>query len=295
MDWLERMNRALDYIEGHLDGDIDNEQAARLALCSVYHFQKVFSIITGVSLAEYIRRRRLTMAAFDIQHSQTKIIDIALKYGYESPEAFARAFHALHGLTPTSARGEGAMLKAYPRISFHISIRGDVAMDYRVIKKEAFSVYGIDRVFTADQEEQFTDIPQFWIDCAQDGSLEKLALSAQKNEDDELSMINAICWSNEGKMDSSFRYMLFNYMADHCNAEGYTVLDVPASTWAIFRTREHSEEETSTVIQEMIKRIYTDWLPTASYTKIDEYEMELYFGKDEHCYCEVWLRVVPKP
>lgn len=291
MDWFERMNRALDYIEGNLDGDIDNQHAAQLALCSVYHFQKVFSMITDIPLAEYIRRRRLTMAAFDIQNSQVKIIDIALKYGYESPEAFARAFHVLHGLTPTSARGEGVMLKAYPRLSFHISIRGDVAMDYRIIKKDAFSVYGIDRVFTTDQEEQLKAIPQFWIDCAQDGSLEKLALSAQT---DGLSPINAVCWGNEGKMDSSFRYMLFNYMTDQCNAEGYTLLDVPASTWAIFRSREHAMEETSAVIQEMNKRIYTEWLPTASYNKVDEFELELYKGNDAQCYCEVWIRVVPK-
>ncbi|OAB41190.1 AraC family transcriptional regulator [Paenibacillus antarcticus] len=294
MDWFERMNRALDYIEAHLDGEIDNQQAAQLALCSVYHFQKMFSMIMDASLAEYIRRRRLTMAAFDIQHSQHKIIDIALKYGYESPEAFARAFQALHGLTPTSARGEGVMLKAYPRLSFQISIRGDVAMDYRIIKKEAFAVYGIDRVFMADQGEHLIDIPQFWIDSMQDGSLEKLSVSAQKEPEDELSLINAVCWSNDGKMDSSFRYMLFTYMADHCNAEGYTMLDVPASTWAIFRTREHSQEETSVVIQELIKRIYTEWLPTASYNHVDEYELELYYGQDAQCYSEVWIRVIPK-
>lgn len=294
MDWLERMNRALDYIEEHLEGVIDNQQAAQLALCSVYHFQKVFSIITDIPLAEYIRRRRLTMAAFDIQNSGAKIIDIALKYGYESPEAFARAFHALHGLTPTSARGEGVMLKAYPRLSFHISIRGGIAMDYRIIKKEAFTVYGIDQVFTAEQDRNLMDIPQFWIDCEQDGRLEKLALSAQKDGQGEPILINALCWSNEGRMDHSFRYMLFNYMTDHCNSEGYTVLDVPAATWAIFRSREHSQEETSTVIQELTKRLYTEWLPTALYNKVDDFELEIYHGQDDHCYCELWIRVVPK-
>lgn len=126
MDWLDRMNNAMEYVETHLSDTIDYDIVARIACCSTYHFQRMFPFITNVSLSEYIRRRRLTLAAFELQQSGTKVIDIALKYGYESPEAFSRAFKKMHGVMPMSARDKGVTLKAYPRLSFHISIRGDV-------------------------------------------------------------------------------------------------------------------------------------------------------------------------
>ncbi len=121
MEWLESMNAAVDYIESHLTDDISYERAARLACCSAYHFQRMFSYITGVPLSEYIRRRRLTLAAFELQSNRVKVIDTALKYGYESPEVFSRAFRKMHGIMPVSARVAGVSFKAYPRMTFHIT------------------------------------------------------------------------------------------------------------------------------------------------------------------------------
>ena len=125
MDWLDHMNAAMDYIEAHLADEISYDQAARLACCYTYHFQRMFSYLTGVPLAEYIRRRRLTLAAFELRGGKCKVIDVALKYGYESPEAFSRAFKKLHGAMPLAAREAGVPLKAYPRMRFHITIQGD--------------------------------------------------------------------------------------------------------------------------------------------------------------------------
>jgi AraC family transcriptional regulator len=130
MDWLTKMNCALDYIEENLTEEIDYGDVAAKACCSSYNFQRMFSFITDCPLAEYIRRRRLTQAALELQNTDGRVIDIAVKYGYESAAAFAKAFAALHGLTPTEARQDGAPLKAYPRISFHISIKGEKEMDY---------------------------------------------------------------------------------------------------------------------------------------------------------------------
>jgi AraC family transcriptional regulator len=113
MDWLDRMNNAMEYVETHLTEAIDYDQMARIACCSTYHFQRMFSFITSVPLSEYIRRRRLTLAAFELQNSGVKVIDMALKYGYESPEAFSRAFKKMHGVMPRSARDKGVSLKAY--------------------------------------------------------------------------------------------------------------------------------------------------------------------------------------
>ncbi len=123
MDWLDSMNRAMDYIELHLTDKIEYEQLAKIVCCSVYHFQRMFSFMSGVSLSEYIRRRRLTLDAIELQNSNTKIIDIAMKYGYESPEAFSRAFKGMHGVAPKATRNMGIMLKAYPRMTFYLSIK----------------------------------------------------------------------------------------------------------------------------------------------------------------------------
>jgi len=124
-DWIRKMNNAIAYIENHLDNEIDYNEAAKIACCSVYHFQRFFSFIAEIPLSEYIRRRRLTLAAFELQNGDVKVIDVALKYGYESPEAFARAFKSIHGVAPTMAKDSGSQLKAYPCMTFHISIKDD--------------------------------------------------------------------------------------------------------------------------------------------------------------------------
>nr|WP_281244567.1 AraC family transcriptional regulator [Thermoflavimicrobium dichotomicum] len=132
------MNGALNYIEENLTNDIDFKEVARLAFCSEYHFKRMFSFLAGITLSEYIRRRRLTLAAFELINSDKKIIDIAIKYGYSSPDSFTRAFQNLHGVTPSEARNNGQLLKAYPRMFFQLSIKGGSEMNYRIEEKDAF-------------------------------------------------------------------------------------------------------------------------------------------------------------
>jgi AraC family transcriptional regulator len=143
MDLLKKMNEALVYIEENLTGDIDYKEAARLSFCSEFHFKRMFSFLAGVSLSEYIRRRRLTLAAFELNNSSLRIIDIALKYGYSSPDSFTRAFQNMHGVTPTEARNNGPSLKAYPQMTFQLTIKGGSKMNYRIVEKEAFRIVGI--------------------------------------------------------------------------------------------------------------------------------------------------------
>jgi AraC family transcriptional regulator len=159
MDWLERMNSAMEYIEANLDGDISYDRIAQIACCSTYHFQRMFPFITGVTLSEYIRRRRLTLAAFELQTTNTKVIDVAVKYGYDSPEAFARAFKNLHGIMPVSARDKGVSLKAYPRMSFHISIKGDVEMNYRIEQRGPFEMFGVYGEINSNMKTAFSEVP----------------------------------------------------------------------------------------------------------------------------------------
>ena len=189
MDLLTRMDLALVYVEDNLTGEIDQEVLARIACCSAYNFYRMFSFITDISLTEYIRRRRLTMAAIELQSGNIKVIDLALKYGYDSPVSFSRAFQMLHGVTPTEARAGGVTLKAYPRISFQISIKGEKKMDYRIENKEAFQVFGYEGIFSTDGSGLNADIlhdnavhqnnpHELWNQNHANGAYEKLAADA---------------------------------------------------------------------------------------------------------------------
>ncbi len=288
MNWYERMNQAMDYIEDNLE-NIDFEAISQIVCQSVTSFQRTFSIVMEMPVSEYIRKRRMTLAAFELQNSDAKVVELSLKYGYDSPEAFTRAFKEIHGITPSAARGKGVSLKTYPRISFLLTIKGDTAMDYRIESKEAFTVYGIEGIFTTDDGKNFTDIPAFWQQTMKDGRFDKLVNSTHGT-----SRVHAICQYRETG-SGTFPYMLFAYKTDKSDTDGYKQVNVPASTWAIFTTPKHTEEETSGVIQSLIKRVYTDWLPTASYEKKDGCELELYFDtEDGMCYCETWIRVMPK-
>ena len=138
MDTLERFNAALTYIEANLDNEIDSKELSKITLYSAYQFQKLFMVMSGIPLSEYIRNRRLDRAAFDLQNTDEKIADIACKYGYDSPTAFNRAFQKLHGIPPSKVRTEkGIQLKAYPPIQFQICIKGATVMKYRIVEQKA--------------------------------------------------------------------------------------------------------------------------------------------------------------
>lgn len=261
MNWYERMNKAINYIEENLSDQIDFDIISKIMCQSAVNFQRTFSIVTDITVNEYIRRRRMTLAAFEMQNSKVKVIDVAMKYGYESPEAFARAFKEIHGISPMTARKEGVQLKSYPRLTFLLSVKGDVAMDYRIESKEAFKVYGIERIFTTENRKHLEEIPNFWLEAIKNGQLEKLA-----NSTNGTSNVHSICQYRETG-ENTFPYMLFVYEAKESVKEGYTEVEVPSATWAIFRTCIHTEAETSGELQSLIKRVYTDWLPTANYEK----------------------------
>lgn len=172
MDWLERMNAAVIYIEDNITSDIDYKEVAKVACCPNYHFQRMFAFISEVPLSEYIRRRRLTLAAFELQQSNKSVIEIAQEYGYESHSSFTRAFKELHGIAPISARKSGAKLKAYPHMSFQISITGVAEMDCRIEKMGAFSAVGFK--YRVSTEKVFSSVPTIWNEVRQNGIAEKL-------------------------------------------------------------------------------------------------------------------------
>lgn len=162
MEWLKKLSEAIDYIENNLDNEISYDEAARIACCSTFYFQRLFSYVSGISLSEYIRRRRMTQAAFELQRTDAKVIDVVLKYGYTSPTSFNRAFQSVHNITPTVARNMGSTLNAYPAIHFSVEVTGGNAMAYCITEKSSMRMVGVRIPLSTDMEENQKNIPQFW-------------------------------------------------------------------------------------------------------------------------------------
>ena len=174
MEWIERFNEAISYIEEHLTEEIDYEQLGRIACCSSYHFQRMFTYMAGVPLSEYIRRRKMSLAAVDLQGGNMKIIDVAGKYGYSSPTAFNRAFQTVHGIAPSAVKSEGVSVKSFPPILFKITVNGVEEMNYRIETKDAFRIVGVSVPLDKDIEKNFSVIPQKWQEISTNGTLQRL-------------------------------------------------------------------------------------------------------------------------
>jgi AraC family transcriptional regulator len=300
MDWLKRMNGAIGYIEDNLTGEIDYNAAAKIACCSVHHFQRMFSFIVDAPISEYIRRRRLTLAAFELQGSNAKVIDIALKYGYQSPDAFSRAFYNLHGVTPTEARDKEVLLKVYPRISFHISIQGNAEINYRIVEKEAFVIFGVSEIVSSIDGKCYEQIPSFWNESMENGTMDAILREAGSNlpadtkgdiYGNEEMLINAAIYgyNNEG----TFRYMVCQKTAETKVAAEFERLDIPALTWVVFPTDAHTMEETTNKVQALWKRITSEWFPTSSYEHAEAPGLEMYYRDGENKYItEIWIPII---
>jgi len=302
MDWLTKMNAAIDYIENNLTGKIDLNVVAQKACCSSYNFQRMFSFITDIPLAEYIRRRRLTQAALELQNANTKVIDIAIKYGYDSSTSFARAFTTLHGLTPTEAKQDGVKLKAYPKISFQISIKGDVSMDYRIETKEAFDVFGIETICSLTGAEGFLEPPELWEKSHENGEYERLASSAgdiPKFVSDgfatkDLCKIHAVS-DHRKTEDNTFPYMMCAFVSKNSNTDGFKTVHIPSQTYAIFPSRKFKwGDDFHETLAVLHKRIFSEWFPTANYEKAEGPDFEIYGGTEEYGYIELWFPIVSK-
>ncbi|MCR8659787.1 AraC family transcriptional regulator [Paenibacillus endoradicis] len=286
MEWLKRMSNAMEYIESNLSELIDYEQVARIACCSTYHFQRMFPFITNVPLSEYIRRRRLTLAAFELQNSGVKVIDMALKYGYESPEAFSRAFKKMHGVMPMSARDKGVSLKAYPRLSFHISIRGAVEMNYKIVDKQSFEMFGVSNLIKADGENPYIEIPKLWEKCIADGTVNRIRAAAGLGEDGE---IHSVLYNNNGE---ELSYMIGYFLPQSGLPQGFEKLQIPPQTYAVFSTGVNPKND----IHDLWRRIWSEWFPTCDYQFANGPEFEMSYDRGNGMYeMEVWIPVVKKP
>lgn len=276
MDWTERINKVMDYVESHLCDDISENEIAKIAACSYVVFQASFSQITGIPFSEYIRRRKLTCAAYDLQNTDEKIIDIALKYGYQSADAFRVAFKSLHGVSPSVVRKDSVKLTFYCRLQFDVVIKGVEKMDYTIIEKEPFKVLGIRRITPYGGGT--------WAIVKSDGSNEKIKEISGKFFD------LGLCFGFQE--DGSDDYMCAVEW-DGGEVEGFDTFTYPAATWLVFEAKGAISDN---VLGNVWNRINNDFLPNSKYKKcmatIEKYV--IWNDAENFCDVEVWIPVAKK-
>ena len=281
MEWFERLNQSLNYIEEHLTDEIDYEQLGRIACCSAYHYQRMFTYMAGITLAEYIRRRKMSLAAVDLQGGDERIVDIAEKYGYSSPTAFNRAFRSVHGIAPSSVKDEGISVKSFPPIVFNIAVKGAAEMNYRIETKEAFRIIGVSAPLDKEIENNFTVVPEMWQEAAVNGTIQKLAGMM----DTPLMGLLGVSACND---EEQWKY--FIAVSSTKSGDEFEEYTVPASTWAIF-----FGTGTNRSIQELEQRIITEWLPTSGYEYANAPDIEVDLNPDpQNAQYEVWIPVTKK-
>lgn len=295
MDFLSRMTRVIAYIEAHITDDFDLGDLAGIICCNIYQFGRIFSYVVGISLAEYVRNRRLSLAALDLCEGKAKVIDVALQYGYSSPESFTRAFKEMHGLSPREAAAPGARLRMYPQISFQITIKGDIGMEYKIVDRDVIKGVGVVKNFgkfkmneqAEDWHDRMGEVWQFWDSFLDEGA--NLILR------DKYGLYRAPLWQMGVNYTDSDGNLIVSIGAEDdggCYPE-LTNFEVPASSWAVFTAR-GTLDQNDHPINALTTKIFSEWLPSSGYEQSMPYQMEVYgpgdTGSEEYC-CDIWVPV----
>lgn len=285
MAWVESLQKAINYMEEHLLEDLTIEDIAKQANASSFHFQRTFLILTDISVGEYLRRRRLTLAAQELSRTDSKIIDLAYKYGYDTPEAFSKAFRKQHGVTPREARKGMGRLQSYNRLVIQVSLKGAEPMKYRIVEKEAFQVVGVKREYSCANGENLKGIPKFWEDVHQNGTNEWLA---QLNNG-PIKGVLGVCVDQSGRQSNEIDYWIAAAY-DGNVPEGLESLEIPASKWAVFEVHGAMPD----AMQKVWKQIFSEWFPSSGFKPAGTPELEVYSDgnpNDPNYYSEIWIPV----
>jgi AraC family transcriptional regulator len=292
MEWIAGIQKAIDYMEAHLMEEIDYEAVAKEAYSSVFHFQRVFGILCGFTLGDYVRMRRLSLAAADLIHTDERVIDIALKYGYDTPESFTRAFVRFHGSTPTEAR-HGRSVKSFSRLSVKLILTGGSTMNYRIEKMDAFQVICKRKTVEKPVSETATkDISAFWGECAADGSTRNIISYFPKEP--KIKGLLGICFSAD--MESSeFPYGIgVEYDGRPVAHDDLEIVEIPAHTYAVFTSKGKMPE----AFVDTYKKIVSEFFPQNDrYEYGHGIELEVYPSEkvdDPNYTCEIWIAVNEK-
>ena len=300
MDWITGIQQAIDYIEAHLTEEIDYDQVAKENFSSPFHFQRIFSILCGYTLGEYIRCRRLSLAGTELAAGNGKVIDIAAKYGYESPDSFAKAFQKFHGVTPSQARGNGAVLKSFSRLSIKILLEGGSIMNYRIEEKPAMLLTGYKRRFTGDPNSKGLQDHNF----ACESRVYQYILQGMSR--DHVNSYQVLTNFGPDGYDFYYAYELPKWILEDFDedlgemSKQFEHLQIPAGQYLVCET-ERCRYPTN-LLDELRKQAVSQWLPTSGYELRDAPEIGVihwYWEKgndklNNSRYCEVWLPIVKK-
>lgn len=299
MEWITGMQRAIDYIEAHLTEKIDYEQAAQECFSSVFHFQRIFSIFFGYTLGEYIRCRRLSLAGTELAAGKGKVIDIAAKYGYESPDSFAKAFRRFHGITPSQACGNGTMLKSFSRLSINISMEGGYFMNYRIEEKAEQIYTGFKHQFQGTPDTLGQQDEKFILKTR----VNQLLLQALARDLDTTYNIltnyttNTFDYYIAFSLSPSVRANLSNIIGSDL-AACFEHITVPSGQYLVCETDKCLFPTDQ--LEDLRRKAVSQWLPSSGYILDDRPEVHIthWFIKNpaENAtrYCEVWLPIYKK-
>lgn len=256
--WIEGFQESIDFMEANLTENLDIEVIAGKAALSPFYYQRIFGALCGMTVGEYIRARRMTLAAQELNRKDIKVIDVAVKYGYDSPDSFAKTFQKFHGITPSQAREPGAPLRAFAPMHIKITMEGGSMMDYRIVEKAQFTVVGVKRRFNSDTSYQ--EVPKFWDEWMAQGDKRPIMGTF------------GLCLDMEGK---EFDYWIADlYFPWEDVPEGCETRVIPASLWAQFPCTLKTLQETNT-------KIWSEWLPALQgYELVGEYDIEVYLAPE---------------
>lgn len=291
MNWIQGIQRAIDYVEANITEEIDYEEAARQAYSSSFHFQRVFGILCGMSLGDYIRMRRLSLAGEELSRGNAKIIDIALKYGYDTPESFSRAFTRFHGISPSETK-RGGKVQIFTPLSVKLTLTGGSKMDYRIEKRDAFQVVCKRKRVGKPQAANATpDITAMWQEYGMDGTMQKLAECMPENP--VMKGLLGICFSAE--LDAKqFPYGIGVEYDGRKIDDDLEIVTIPANTYAVFTSKGKMPD----AFIETYNRIVTEFFPQSSqYEYAENVEFEVYSSadiSDPNYHCEIWIAMNEK-
>ncbi len=283
--WIEGIGEAVRYIEENMTEELEIESIAKRAFVSPFYFQKGFAMLCGFTVGEYVRKRRLTLAGGELVSTDGKIVDIALKYGYDSPDSFTKAFTRFHGVTPAAVRKDGAMMKSFAPLKIKFILEGGYLMDYKIVEKDSFTVIGASRMFGYDTAK--SEIPQFWAEHYEIG------------KGSIVCGMYGVCL-DEGAGPDEFEYLIAdNYDPPATVPDGFVTKTIPKHTWAVFACRGAMPK----ALQDVNHKIFSEWLPNCrDYEIAAGYNIEMYTAlsdypkgnQDENYYSEIWIPVKKK-
>jgi len=253
--WIEGFQKSIDFIEQNLCDALDISRIAGKAALSPFYYQRIFGALCGMTVGEYVRARRMTLAAQELSGSDVRVIDIAVKYGYDSPDSFAKAFQRFHGITPSQAREAGAKLRSFAPLHIRVTLEGGSMLDYRIVEKAPFTIVGIKRRFNS--ETSYQEIPKYWREWASDMR--------------GLKGMFGVCMDMEGK---EFDYWIADLYAPWKDIpEGCGTTQIPGGLWAEFTSKGPLPDS----LQKVNTQIWSEWLPALTgYQLAGNYSIEIY-------------------